>query len=662
MEAFIHLGIFVTIIGTLLSGIFSLFVKRNSFQRIAQIGMLIALVIGAVSSGVFLVNGFSFQVIWESNVFPGGKLSMDQLSAFFFFLVNAVGLFSILYGMKYILNEKGHYNIAYLQFLSALFLFGMQIVLLAETPIFFMFAWEIMSFASFLLVIADMQTKSIKPALFYLVITHLGALAILAGFLFLSEGILTIDFSSLADLAVKRPMEVIIAAFLLFFFGFGSKAGLFPFHGWLPEAHPQAPSHISALMSGVMLKIAVYGMLRALLFLLPPLPAQFGYAVVIIGLFSAILGVFYSVIETDMKRILAFSSIENLGLIFSMIGIFMVAKNQQMPLLAEISLIAALYQSMAHALFKSGLFLTAGIAGQTFHTQNIEKMGGMAKYMKIFSFAVLLLIISAAALPPSGPFIGEWLFIQSIINTLSSATFPFKVLLLTTLVSFSLVAGMAVFSMVRFFGIGFLAESRSPDAQFKKEPHGEMLLSVFSLAIISFLFGLVAKPLINLMGENLTSSVEVKSVAHVSNPLSFDPIILFIIITGLAILVWLSRRALSDIKNERKYHTWDCGQSINASMEYTATAFSAPIRFFFHSLIRAQKKVSIQQMTESNPWLVRKKISIEINPVWDQYFYNPTIRLIAFAATSIRKLQNGNIQFYLTLIFISLIVTAIVFL
>ena len=555
------------------------------------------------------------------------------------------------------MNERSHYNISYIQFLTALFILGMQLVVLASKPMFFFFAWEVMSFSSFLLVMSDMKTDSIRPALFYMIMTHLGAGAILAGFLAISGGNFDMNFAQMGSAAATLPFWNVIGIFALFFFGFGSKAGLFPFHGWLPEAHPQAPSHISALMSGVMLKIAVYGFLRVLLYVLPVMPVQIGFIVVIIGLFSAVFGVLYSVIETDIKRILAFSSIENLGLIFTMIGVAMVARSSNMESLVNVAIIAALFQSVVHSFFKSGLFLTAGVAAQTFHTRNIEKMGGMAKKMRIFSAAALLLCLTAAALPPSGSFITEWLLIQSIITNIASADFAVKALLLIVLIVVGLVAGIAVLSMVRFFGIGFLAEARSARDNVGEEPAKDMLLPVVLLGGMAFLMGAFALPILEIVSNGMLVG-ELKS--QNAFPFSFNPFVLSLIMLGVVLLAAIMRRVSSDVRKERLYHTWDCGQPINETMEYTATAFSAPIRFFFRFVVQARKKIVSQPIVATNKWLAKKSITIDIYPVWDRYFYNPILNLAKWCSCTIRRLQNGNIQFYISLILISLIITAIV--
>jgi len=658
-ETFVTIATFFCLGGTLFGGIIALFGQSNFVQRLAQTIILISLGAGTAAAGIFLINNLAPLIIFDGANFFTGKLVLDQLSAIFFFLVNCVGLLTMLYGVKYILNEKHHYNIAYVQCLSALFILGMQLVVIATTPIFFLFAWELMSFSSFLLVMADFKISSIRPALFYLIITHLGAGAILAGFLFISAGVITVDFTQLAQMAGQLSPGMLIATFSLFFFGFGSKAGLFPFHGWLPEAHPQAPSHISALMSGIMLKIAVYGLLRVTLFILPVLPIQLGFVVVTIGLFSAIFGVLYSVIETDIKRILAFSSIENLGLIFAMIGVYLVAKNLNIEVLAQTALIAALYQSICHAFFKSGLFLSAGIAGQAFHTRNIEKMGGMAKHMRLFSFCVLLLSLSAAALPPSGTFIGEWMILQSIINNISTVIFPVRILLLITLITFAGVAGMAVFSMVRFFGLAFLASPRTAKAQIDKDPVAELLIPVILLGFSAFLLGSISPQVISIIGHGFLSPSSPAPIFTMFGSF-FNPAILLALLFIVILLGYLFKRISSNNKNERPYHTWDCGQPIDASMEYTATAFSSPMRFFFAQILRSNDKISVKPLLSTNHWLVKKSIKIEIKPIWDQYFYNPVVRLITFCSTQIRRIQNGNIQFYITLILISLIISAII--
>jgi hydrogenase-4 component B len=664
-EVLITTGILVSLIGTFAGGIISLFGKNNFIQRTAQIVTALALLLGTASSGAFLMMNLQPLTIFNLGTLFPGQFVIDHLSAIFFLLVNAVGFLATIYGTRYVLNEAHLYNISYVQFLTSFFLLGMQMVVLSTNAVSFLFSWEVMSLSSFLLVIADFKHSSIRAAIFYLIMTHLGAGALLAGFLLLSGGSLSLNFSQIAQLVPQMSSITAISAFLLFFFGFGSKSGLFPFHGWLPEAHPQAPSHISALMSGIMLKIAVYGFLRVILFMLPVMPIEIGMTVTVIGLFSAVFGVLYATIETDIKRILAFSSIENLGLIFTMIGIYLIAKNLQMDLLAQISLIVILFQSICHAFFKSGLFMSAGVIAQTFHTRNIEKMGGMAKNMKLFSFAVLLLALTAAALPPSGAFIGEWIILQTIIGTLAIAPLGFKIILLLTFVVFGFVAGMAVFAMVRFFGIAFLAKSRTTnahvEANLKHDPQAELLIPIVILAFVVFGLGSIAQFITKIIGNGILTESYQKTFDTSFNLFgtSFNPSMLLVIIVAAILAAYLFRYFTSNRKNERQYHSWDCGQPIDASMEYTGTAFASPLRFFFNMILRTNKKVESKPVLASNPWITKKSISIETYPIWDQYFYEPIVKLVAFISAKIRKLQSGIIQFYIALILITLVITAI---
>lgn len=644
-ELIITVTILSGVIGTFIGGVFCLIKNTKIIQRVGQILMMIGLGLGAI--------GAASSLLTNSDQIKISELVIDHLSAIFLFLINSIGFLSVLYGLRYLNNEKHHYNASYIQFLTAIFLVGMQMVVMANNTVLFLFAWEVMSVSSFLLVIGDFNSASIRPAIFYLIITHLGAGAIFAGFLLLSAGSLTMNFSEISQMIPQTSSFVLTISFLLFFFGFGSKSGLFPFHGWLPEAHPQAPSHISALMSGIMLKIAVYGFLRVILFILPVMPTGMGLFVLIIGLFSAVFGVLYSLIETDIKRILAFSSIENLGIIFSMIGIYMIAKSLNMDSLADIMLVTVLFQSICHAFFKSGLFLSAGVIGQIFHTRNIEKMGGMAKNMKLFSFSVLLLSLSAAALPPSGAFIGEWLFFQSLVTNLASTALVFKLAILLTFIVIGFVAGMAVFSMVRFFGMAFLAKSRTENVQIEKDPNRETLTPIIIIAISIFIFGAISPLILKVIGQTLVGQ-------SIPSLLSFNPFILFVSIFIIISLAYVFRLIFSNKKNERVYHSWDCGQNIDSTMEYTATAFASPLRFFFNMILRANKKVESVAVVESNIWINKKKISIEIKPIWEKLLYNPIIAFVNFVSLRVRKLQNGNIQFYATLILLTLVITAII--
>ena len=271
---------------------------------------------------------------------------------------------------------------------------------------------EVMSMASFFLVMSDRSHDSIRAALLYLIMTHLGAAAILIAFLLLAQGSLFVDFSTLADMSWTAPVWMLWTAFSLFFFGFGSKGRTCAVPCMASEAHPSAPSHVSALMSGVMLKVALYGFLRVLLFILPPIGVAASLLILGFGLLTALYGVLYAVVDRDFKRTLAFSSIENIGLIFTMLGVAFFASSQGLQALYQTTLVAAVFFMIAHAIFKSGLFLASGLIVRAVHSRNLELMGGLAKRLPLFSVLFCVLCLAAASLPPFGPFFGEWMFFQ----------------------------------------------------------------------------------------------------------------------------------------------------------------------------------------------------------------------------------------------------------
>jgi formate hydrogenlyase subunit 3/multisubunit Na+/H+ antiporter MnhD subunit len=437
---------------------------------------------------------------------------------------------------------------------------------------------------------------------------------------------------------------------------FASKAGLFPFHSWLPRAHPQAPSHISALMSGVMLKVAVYGLLRMLLDILPPLPWTWGGVLIVLGLLSAIFAVLRAAIDQDIKRILAFSSIENMGIIFIMLGLMIAGRALNSPLLAHAALVAALVHICAHALFKSGLFLGAGVLAHAAHSRDLDALGGLAKRMPLFSGAMLILSLAAAALPPFGAFVSEWFLLQSILTTLATAVVPLKILFVLVLAGIGLIGGVALFALVRFFGLAFLAEPRSPAAAQAKTPALSLSAPITILAVLTILFGVGVPIILPWLGApDFSFGLSVKLGAG-NLPLGLLATVLLGIFLGVVIL----RKIISNVRRERMYHTWDCGQPINATMEYTGMAFAAPFRFFFRWPLRRYKTVTSQAVLESNRWIRTYKLGFIQKRNYILRCYDWIGEAILFFSKLLSRFQSGIIQFYIALILITLIATILI--
>jgi len=649
--------IWFSLIGSFSASIIALLGRRFIIQKISLAILSIAALVGAISSILFFLSAQANIIIGSSSILFGSVFEIDYLSALFFFIVNTVICIVALFSIGYLPLYSKTYNLQSVTFLIELFIFGMQLVLISTTPISFLAGWEIMSFTSLFLVFTDKQTESIKAGLLYLIMTHLGAGAILASFSILSKGLFFASFDEISIISSDLSIGLLGVTFALAVFGFGSKAGLWPFHVWLPEAHPQAPSNISALMSGVMLKVALYGFLRLALSVWPTLPTGWTYIIIFIGLITAVYGVLYAVVENDLKKILAYSSMENLGLLFSMVGVALFAQSINQPLLFTTAITAVIIHTFAHALFKSGLFMGAGVIMSQAHSRSLEVMGGLAHYMPKFSGLILFLILTAVALPPFSGFIGEWIFLQEIINTIISISQLNQGLLITVLATFSFVGGLSIFAMVRMFALIFLAGSRSKEITHAKEPNFLLSLSVALTVIASVILGLGAPSILKIIGlGSLTINNGLKTSLALTDG-NYNPLLIGSLIIGSIILVFSLRYIFSKRKFERAYHTWDCGQPINSQMEYTATAFSAPIRFFFNILFSFNKKIIDTRIIPNNKWMISRHIELNRKHIWFELFYRPIARLTLLLSTLVRRIQNGIIQFYISLIVLALIST-----
>ncbi|OGL63959.1 hypothetical protein A3I41_02815 [Candidatus Uhrbacteria bacterium RIFCSPLOWO2_02_FULL_48_18] len=649
--------VLLSLAGTLLAALVSCISAKGQGHRAVMTLLALSTGLGAIASAVFLLSGQSQLAISQSVWFFSTPFALSTLSALFFFLLNTVACLASVYAIKYVEQYAEIYNVRVLDGLMAIFVLGMQGVLLSSAPFGFLVFWEVMSISSFFLVMADKQAASVRAALFYLIMTHLGAGAILAGFLILSGSSIFEPFTRLAVLAQSLPPQTLFGVFLLFLFGFGSKAGLVPFHVWLPEAHPQAPSHISALMSGVMLKMALYGFLVMTFSVLPIRSSTEALIVIALGLLSAVYGVIYAVIERDVKRVLAFSSIENMGIIFTMIGVAMLVKSQGMDTFAHVAIGAALLFAIAHAFFKSGLFMGAGVMVHAAHSRSLEVMGGFSKRMPVFSGSMLILALAAAALPPFSAFMAEWTFIQNLVANLSQMSPFIQGVLVLVLVTMALVGGLALFAMIKLFGIGFLAEPRSEHAAHAKAPDALIAVPIFALAALTIFVGACAPWILSIIGFADLTSFETWHTNLVVAEATLNPLVLFDVLIALFLVVFVARRLLSNKKHERPYHTWDCGQPITSGMEYTATAFSSPIRFFFRMITRTKKNVIATPVLASNPWIASRIFSLDLRQIWYDVLYVPIQHACLWTSTQVRKLQNGVIQFYIALIFIALVVT-----
>ncbi|OGP20825.1 MAG: hypothetical protein A2X90_07690, partial [Deltaproteobacteria bacterium GWA2_65_63] len=396
------------------------------------------------------------------------ELFLDGLSAFFLALVFFIGFLVSVYAVGYMKEFDAHRRGQAAPLLMNLLLLSMAFVVSAGDMLSFLLGWEAMSLASYFLVVLDHEKKEARQAgLIYLIATHIGTGGILLAFLFLVRTTGSFSFNGFATVPIADP-SIVAAAFGFALLGFGTKAGIFPFHIWLPYAHPEAPSPVSAVMSGVMIKMGIYGIVRFLFFLLPSPPASFGATLLALGLLSGVFGVLYAIIQHDLKRLLAFHSVENIGIILTGIGAASLCQATGRPDAARLLLVGGLFHVLNHATFKALLFLGAGAVLQGAHTRNIEKLGGLMRGMPLTGVAFLAGSLAISAVPPFNGFASEFAIYRGLWAAAGGA--GTGGVFLAAMAGLALIGGLAVVCFVKVVGTVFLGNARSAQASAARDP------------------------------------------------------------------------------------------------------------------------------------------------------------------------------------------------
>ena len=587
--------LFISILLFLSGALLSLVFSRNSrLSALFGFGLALAGCVFALVAGISALLGIGAETITLASIAGIGSLSisMDALSGFFASFIAFVGIATSIYSVSYVAEyAKKGYSVGRFGFLYNIFLLSMILVVAAQNALLFLILWEIMAMSSYFLVTYEHKEESVQSAGFvYLLIAHVGAVALTLMFFALASGAGSFDFSSFHAEAYSPLLAS--AIFILALIGFGSKCGIIPLHIWLPLAHPQAPSNISALMSGVMLKTAIYGLVRVLFgFLGVSEGAQlwWGVLVLAIGIVSSILGVLYSLLEHDIKRLLAFHSIENIGIIFIGIGAALLFSHAHLSALAALSLFAALYHTLNHALFKSLLFLGAGSIIHATHEKNIDELGGLAKYMPITAILFLTGAASIAAIPPLNGFASELLTFQALLGGVSpgaAVSHYISLALVVAVLALALTSALAVGAFIKAFGIPFLGQPRTSHVQKARESPNAMLFGMALLALACVAAGifpsLLAQSSIGMLQSLDFGNTTAVSIAAAAIP---NGMILLLLIAGSALLAWLLWTAGKD-RRQHTGETWGCGyQDGTPRMEYSAAGFAMPVTRALNSLL-----------------------------------------------------------------------------
>jgi formate hydrogenlyase subunit 3/multisubunit Na+/H+ antiporter MnhD subunit len=580
----------------------------------------------------------------------------DALSGVFLFLLGTVSAGISVFAAGYFRRGQGTPpGLLCLQY--HVFLASMGFVLLADDAYAFMVAWETMALSSYFLVTAQHGLPEIRRAGFlYLLIAHLGAIAILLSFGVMQGGSWQFTFDAMRAAHLAPPWAAV--AFFLALAGFGAKAGLVPFHVWLPEAHPAAPSPVSALMSGVMLKTAVYGVLRVSFDLLGDVQWWWGLPPLGLGLFAALFGSVFAAVQTDMKRLLAYSSIENLGIIFAAMGLALVFRGVGMLALAALALIALLYHCLNHAFIKSLLFLGTGAVLHSTGERNLGRLGGLIHRMPWVATLTLVGSLAMAGLPPLNAFVSEWLLLQAFLFAHEVPHSFINMLLPLGAALLALAVALAAYVMVKFFGVTFLGRPREAALAHAHDAGVLERIGLVWLAFGCFALGLLPTHVINTMRpvvEQLGGRMPPGPLSPwwllspvPGRQVSYSPVVFLLAIAAIVIVTTLAVRLFYH-RRSRVTPVWDCGfGGLSARMQDTAEGFGQPIRHIFGSFFAMTRE--LPSPFDRAP---RYRVTVA-DRIW-QVLYVPLGSLVQRATDTVAWLQQGRIATYLLYSFVTLV-------
>lgn len=628
---------------------------------------------GMLFAGSVLATGNEVATKFATSSFPLFSVSfnVDQLSAFFIGVISLVALFCSTFGIGYVKEYYKRYSLGALGFFYNTFILGMLLVVTAANGLWFLVAWEVMSLASYFLVVYDRNDRqNIKAGYVYLIMTHLGAALILLALAVLFHYTHSFDFDVIKAQMQLVPQAALAAVFGLTFVGLGIKAGVIPLHIWLPSAHPAAPSHVSALMSGVMIKTGIYMMIRLFLDIMQPIPLWWGLVVLVVGAVSSLVGVLYALTEHDIKRLLAYHSIENIGIILLGLGSALVFTTLNQPSLVLVALAASLFHTLNHATFKSLLFLSAGSTIQATHTRNIEHYGGLLKLLPFTGLFFLIGSMAISALPPFNGFFSEWLTFQSLFSGIASSGTYVQWVFVAAAASLAITGGLALACFVKAFGVSFLARPRTEAAKKAKESPSTMLTGMAGLAVVCLAIGVLAAPATRVLqhvGRDVTGiagSSVIDTASHatlaVGQPaasVSGPVIIMLLLLVPLG--VWLGvKYGVHRKQKVTTSETWDCGTPLNGRMEITATGFSQSIIRIFGSILRPVKRHEVELHDSFNPYHVKSRtVSLHVHDMYQSHLYRPLYRLMLAISSGVKRVQNGNLNAYILYIFLVVVIT-----
>jgi len=632
---------------------------RPVASRLVYLVCLVVSVIMLIVGGAALLSAGSPSTIGLPLGLPwiGAHFRIDALSAVFLVVVNLGAAGASLFAIGYGEHETSPGRV--LPFYPA-FLGAMNLVVLADDAFTFLVSWESMSLTSWALVMAHHEDPENRRAGYiYITMASFGTLALLLAFGLLAGGSGGYAFAQMREAAPAFPALVLILVLL----GAGSKAGLVPLHVWLPLAHPAAPSHVSALMSGVMTKVAVYGFIRIVFDLMGPSAWWWSMLVIALAGITCVLGVLSALMQHDLKRLLAYHTVENIGIIFLGLGLALAFSAHGMPAPAALAMTAALLHVFNHCIFKSLLFFGAGAVLNATGERDMEHLGGLIHRMPLTAFAFLTGCTAISALPPLNGFVSEWLTFQAILLSPALPAWGLKILVPAVGAMLALSAALAAACFVKAFGVTFLGRPRTPVAAQAKEADRSSLAAMLIFAALCFIAGILPGLFIDALAPAVDSLVNARMPAQTTIPwLSIVPvaesrssyngllIFAFITVSTLLTIEIIHRYASRDL---RRSPPWDCGYpDPSPATQYSADSFAQPIRRVFGAVVfRASERVDMPSPGDARP----ARLTVTLRDLIWETLYDPIADFVSAAADRLNRLQFLTIRQFLSLVFAALV-------
>ena len=684
---------------------------RWNLMVLATVGSLAALFILPVSALLLVADATFHAELWA--VLSLGTLSLgaDRLSALFLFVTGLVFLAVSIFSGVYLTKYLARYNLRYFSVLYHALFASIVLVLIADDAISFLVAWELVSIVSYLLVNFEHEREESSHAGFVmLAMSEAGTIAVAIAFILIAGAAGTLDFAKLRSAAPALTDEIGWVVFLLSFFGFAVKAGLVPVNSWLPLAHPVAPTNVSALLSAVIVNLGIYGIIRVNLDIVPLTGSGPGLIVLVIGSLSALVGILYATVQAEMKRLLAHSTIENMGIVAAGIGAAMTFLATGHPVIGGIALIAALYHLANHSVYKALLFVGTGAVEAGTGTRDLDRLGGIARRMPWTSAFFLIGVLSISALPPLNGFVSEWLTLQTMLRSAVLASTPIKIVFAVSGALLALTAGLAVTCFVKVYAMGFLGMARSEGAANAAEAHLGTQASLALLAALCILLGVLPTYIIPVIDravvpfahESATAALvppffsaeaqqqESLAPAFVAefhdlgaqvgrdvlpgrglvvlhrgeerNPVVFAMSTSYMLaaLSGILALSFIVFRLLTRGRALARGAVWDGGlRRLWPEFTYTATGFSNPVRVIFDAILQP---AAVEDSTEAVAQHFRTAIRREHSEVHivDRLVLDPPVTALRWLADIVRRMHVGHVNAYAAYVLLTMLLVLII--